>query len=97
MGMKRAIAGLLAVLALAAVAAETAMADERFVPEGYAYTPDRTKLPPVNSPAYKIIVEADRREAEIHTSKKLRADHEDWVIYNLQRVLHPPRNGWRRY
>ena len=95
--MKRMMAGVLAVLALAAAGAATASADERFVPEGYAYAPDRTKLPPVNSPAYRVITEADRREAEIYTSKKLRADHEDWVIYNMQRELHPPRNGWRRY
>ena len=95
--MKRMIAGTLAVLALGTVAAATAVADERFVPKGYVYTPETTRLPPVNSPAYKIIVEADRREAEIHTSRKLRADHEDWLIYNMQRTMHPPRNGWRRY
>ena len=95
--MKRAITGLLAILALGAAAASAALADERFVPEGYAYTPDARQLPPVNSPAYKVITEADRREAEIYTSKKLRADHEDWLIYNMQRDMHPRRNGWRRY
>ncbi len=95
--MKRAIAGLLAIMALGATAANMALADERFVPEGYVYTPDNKKLPPLNSPAYRIITEADRREAEIYTSKKLRADHEDWLIYNMQREQHPPRNGWRRY
>ena len=93
----RAITGLLAILALGVIATSTTLADERFVPKGYLYTPDNTRLPPVNSPAYRIITEADRREAEIHTSKKLRADHEDWLIYNMQRDLQPPRNGWRRY
>ena len=90
--------GLLATGALALMLASgVALADERFVPEGFSYTPGRTTLPPINSPAYKVIVEADRREAEIYTSKKLRADHDDWRIYNMEMDQQPPRNGWRRY
>ncbi len=83
--------------ALLVVATGLAQADERFVPKGYGYAPGRTELPPVNSPAYKIIMETDRREAEIHTSKRLRADLEDWLIYNMEREQIPLRNGWRRY
>ncbi len=96
--MKRKIANCTALLALGmAIMAGQALADERFVPKGFVYTPESTQLPPVNSPAYKIITEADRREAEIYTSKKLRADHEDWLIYNMQRDQQPMRDGWRRY
>ncbi len=95
--MKRTIAGLATMLAMGVLVVAQAAADERFVPEGFLYTPRTTQLPPINSPAYKIIVEADRREAEIYTSKKLRADHEDWLIYNMQREHLPMRNGWRRY
>ena len=88
---------MLAAAALLVLTTGLAHADERFVPKGYVYAPGHTKLPPVNSPAYKIIMEADRRESEIYTSKRLRADHEDWVIYNMEREQIPPRNGWRRY
>ena len=86
------------IMALAlGLAAGAAQADERYVPKGYSYTPGHTTLPPINSPAYKVIMEADRREAEIYTSKRLKADHDDWRIYNMERTQHPPRNGWRRY
>ncbi len=95
--MKRTIVGFAALLALGLLSTQQAGADERFVPKGFVYTPENTQLPPVNSPAYKVIMEADRREAEIYTTKKLRADHDDWLIYNMQRDLHPMRNGWRRY
>ncbi len=89
---------MLTIAAMAAgMAVGAAQADERYVPKGYSYTPENTTLPPVNSPAYKIIMEADRREAEIYTSKKLRADHDDWRIYNMERDQQPPRYGWRRY
>ena len=95
--MKRIVAGLGAMAMLVALGVGAVQADERFVPKGYVYTPENLRLPPVNSPAYRIIVEADRREAEIHTSKKLRADYEDWLIYNMQREHQPMREGWRRY
>ena len=88
---------MLAAGALLVLATGLAQADERFVPKGYGYAPGHTQLPPVNSPAYKVIMEADRRESEIHTTKRLRADHEDWMIYNMEREQIPPRNGWRRY
>ena len=95
--MKRILAG----LALAGIAAsglaQLAVADERFIPQGFAYRPGDDRLPPINSRRYKIISEADRRESEIYVQQKSQSDFEDYVIHNLQREQHPMRSGWRYY
>ena len=94
--MKKLIAGGMAAMVILGLGG-VAQADERFVPKGFSYTPENTELPPVNSPAYKVITEADQRESEIYVSQKLRADHEDFLIHNMELNQQPMRNGWRRY
>ncbi len=74
-----------------------AQADERFIPQGFAYKPGKTRLPPINSRRYKIISEADRREAEIYVSKKVRADFNTFLLDSYERSQAGPRQGWRRY
>jgi len=88
---------IIAATGLLTLAAGMAQADERFVPKGFLYTPENTQPPPIGSPAYRIITEADRRESEIYVSKKLRADFEDFMVHNLEKKADPMRNGWRRY
>jgi len=97
--MNRMLTGLGAALVAAAVLmpAVAAQADERFVPQGFTYRPGDTKLPPINSPRYKIITEADLLESEIYVSKKQRSDFEDYIYRNQQRDMAPPRPGWRFY
>jgi hypothetical protein len=75
----------------------TAVADETFIPKGFLYRPGDTRMPAINSWRYKIITEADRRESEIYTSKKLESDFQDYMIHNLQREQNAPRAGWRYY
>ncbi len=94
--MNKIVAIMVAAGALVALGAG-ASADERFIPKGFSYKPGDVYLPPINSRRYKVISEADRREAEIYTQDKLRSDHQDYLIHNLQREMHPPRNGWRYY
>ena len=99
--MKRLFAGLLSLGVLAAavsLSGTTAVrADERFIPQGFSYRPGDVRLPPINSMRYKLLSEADRREAEIYTRQKGQSDFEDYLIHNRQREQHPLRPGWRYY
>ena len=94
--MKKTIAIFAAAGALALLAS-SAGADERFIPKGFSYKPGDVYLPPINSRRYKVISEADRREAEIYTKDKQRSEQLDYMIHSLQRQQHPLRNGWRYY
>ncbi len=95
--MKRLFLLLAAGGALTTALAGVAAADETFIPKGFLYTPDDTRPPAINSERYRIITEADRREAEIYVSKKLRSDFEDYIIHNTERTQSAPRAGWRHY
>jgi len=95
--MKRILAGLALAGITASGLAQLAVADERFIPQGFAYRPGDDRLPSINSRRYKIISEADRRESEIYVQQKSQSDFEDYVIHNLQREQHPMRSGWRYY
>ena len=77
--------------------AAMAQADETFIPKGFLYRPGDTRLPPINSRRYKIISEADRREAEIYVSKKMQAEFNTYMLDRFERVQDAPRPGWRRY
>lgn len=47
-----------------------AFAYENFIPLGFNYSPDNSRLPDINSPEYQLNTQVDIYEAEIYTRQR---------------------------
>jgi hypothetical protein len=70
---------ILAALALAAFSLP-AIPAEKFVPLGYAYTPEKQKPPPLNSLKQRRIERADIRETEVYQWQRQRAIDRNFMV-----------------
>jgi len=64
--------GILVVAAVTAsgVAPTTALSAENFIPKGYTYSPDHSRLPPLNSAEDRINLQADIYETNNYWRKR---------------------------
>ncbi|HEY7747461.1 MAG TPA: hypothetical protein VH933_02145 [Aestuariivirgaceae bacterium] len=62
-----------AIVAWALLAAGAAQAAENFIPMGLGYTPERERLPPLNSPLDELNAQTDIYESEINRIQRERA------------------------
>ena len=81
---------LLGLAAVTAASPETVAAEKKFVPQGHTYSPDKDRLPLLNSYQDRINSQADIYESEIYRIQRERAIQDAEI---QRHILHDMRGG----